>query len=180
MISNFFKIVFVLLFIFNQISGQTQSKGIKKCNCTVLLNPDYTGSINLYQSPNGKSSTEIRHNERDEDYIIFEVKKSTDRYFFVSANYSINGYIADGWIKKSNLLGVYSRKYEENDSLVLYKFPDRNLEANSVIKKYNIEFLKVIDCDYNWVRVQFKIGDKIYSGWIPPEMQCNNPYTTCN
>lgn len=46
--------------------------------------------------------------------------------------------------------------------------------------KYNPKMYEVIDFEGNWLKIKTKVGDKICQGWMPPEMQCSNIYSTCN
>lgn len=38
----------------------------------------------------------------------------------------------------------------------------------------------VVGCSGDWLKVKRIKGDKIYTGWLSPEMQCDNPYSTCS
>lgn len=39
---------------------------------------------------------------------------------------------------------------------------------------------EVIDFEGKWLKIKAKINGKKYVGWIPPEEQCCNVYSTCN
>jgi hypothetical protein len=98
--------------------------------------------------------------------------------FYVIANYSINGIIGKGWIKRNDIaLGIYSKAYQSN--LKLYQKPSKASKISSTIGKY-IPQLYVIDCQNNWLLVDIEISGRKYFGWMDPDMQCSNPYTTCN
>ena len=47
-------------------------------------------------------------------------------------------------------------------------------------KEYNPNVYQVLDFEGKWLKVQVRIKGKIYVGWMSPEMQCANPYSTCS
>ena len=107
------------------------------------------------------------------------VRTSNDSMFQVSAEYSIQGHISDGWIDKNEHIGVYSRVYEEGKSLVLYAAP-RKGDVAAKIPHYVQTLIPVTGCEKGWVRVRMPDKGKVFEGWLPPEEQCANAYTTCN
>jgi hypothetical protein len=150
-------------------------------SCKILLDPDFKGSVKLYSTEHKKGIVKtINHDFKKEDFIYFKVLKTNDSMFYVSANYSFKGYIADGWIDKNNSkLGIYSRVYSDSDSLILYSFPNKS-KKSAVIKRYISSLIRVVDCKGDWLKVIVHIDKKNYQGWMPPEEQCANSYTTCN
>jgi hypothetical protein len=169
---------FVILYKGNAIAQVANSK--KVCNCTILMDPDFKGSVGLFSAPAGKVLKVIRHNFEAEDYLVLHVKESAGKFLYVSANYSIAGFIAKGWIKKDKPIGIYSRDYSPKDSLVLYSSPRNWKNKYLVLKESNSKFLSISDCDGDWLKVSIEYNNKTYEGWLPPNMQCANPYTNCN
>ncbi|HEU4551362.1 MAG TPA: hypothetical protein VFS25_00945, partial [Chitinophaga sp.] len=113
----------------------------------------------------------------EEDYLILHIIEESDSTFDVSAALAINGYVASGRVKKSDVLGVYSRAY--SGKLVIHETPQKGSKKRLISIKDN-EFLTVLSCRSKWVEVFFSSAGKGYVGWLPPEMQCDNPYSTCN
>lgn len=49
-----------------------------------------------------------------------------------------------------------------------------------VDEEYNPEMYEVTDFEGKWLKINAKIRGQVYSGWMPPELQCSNVYSTCN
>ena len=146
----------------------------------LLLDPGFRGTIRLYAAPDKKGRVKLlRHNVKAEDWIYFVVRASNDSMFQVSAEYSIQGHIADGWIDKNEHIGVYSRVYEDGKSLVLYAAPGEG-DVAAKIPHYVRTLIPVTGCEKGWVRVKMTDKGKVFEGWLSPGEQCADAYTTCN
>ena len=82
-------------------------------------------------------------------------------------------------IKKNNKLGIYSAAYGDLHC-ILYEKPYDRERVVVTEKEYNPNIHEVLDFEGKWLKVRIKIEDKVYIGWMPPEIQCSNPYTTCS
>ena len=144
---------------------------------SVFLDLDFTGEVTIFDKSNHVVKT-IKNDIENENYVMFELLQKNDSMFYVIAYWSLDyDVIAKGWINKNNHLGIYSATY--NSDLILYEKP-YNQEKIIVTDEYNSEIYKVTDFDGRWLKISTKIKNKVYSGWIPPEMQCSNVYSTCN
>lgn len=85
---------------------------------------------------------------------------------------------ADGWLFLGDYVCVYSRAYQ--GFLKLYNAPCESSGINSVVEGYDSGMYIVVGCSGDWLKVKRIKGDKIYTGWLSPEMQCDNPYSTCS
>jgi hypothetical protein len=168
-------IVVSILTLENHSPGQSTTH---KYDATVLLDSEFKGELNLLESPKGKVLVKLKNNIKREDYILLKIKDEKAGMFYVSASYAMKGHIADGWIQKGNEISIFSRAYDQ--PLELYASPDPHSKVESVIKKYSPQSMKVVGCSGQWLRVETLIEGKKYSGWLSPDMQCANPYTTCN
>ena len=80
------------------------------------------------------------------------------------------------YVKKGDI-AVNTRNYG-GKTLNLYKEPNK---TSAIIYKTNKEFTApIFNINDNWVYIGFKDenGKKIF-GWLEPDMQCGNPFTTC-
>ena len=146
----------------------------------VLLDPAYRGTVRLYSAPDKKKLVKtLRQNVKDEDWLYFEVKETNDSMFHVSAEFNIAGHVASGWIEKSQHIGVYSRVYEGGKSLILYAEPKKGV-AIAKIAGYTPKLIPVTDCSKGWAKVKVMNKGKEVEGWMPPEEQCTDSYSTCN
>ena len=160
-----------------KISAQNNSLN----NSCIFLDIDYTGAVNIYDKPGGKTIQSLKHDMEDENFLMFTILQKNDSMFLVNAYYSIPQFDSTsvtGWIKKNNKLEIYSRAY--NEPLILYTYPDKNKGVKTILKEYYPDMWIVTDCHKNWLKVKAMIEGKLYEGWISPEMQCCNVYTTCS
>lgn len=169
----------LLLFIFESSLSYSQIDS-RVCNSSFFLDIDYIGYISVYDKPSGKIIKQLRNDNDEGNYIIFNIVGKTNTMFYVNASYSLDedSIVVKGWIKKTNSLGIYSRAY--NSPLNLYKNPNRKSSIIISDRKYNPNMYNVIDCHGKWLKIKAIIKGKVYEGWIPPEMQCSNVYSTCN
>ena len=122
---------------------------------SVFLDIDFSGKIQIFDKPEGRVM------------------------FYITAYSSLdNTLITKGWIYKNNHIGIYSSTYNRN--FILYKIPYNEKEIIAIDKKYNPNIYEVIDFEGKWLKIKAKINGKKYVGWIPPEEQCCNVYSTCN
>lgn len=149
-----------------------------KYNIPVLMDINYTGVKYLYDKPDGRVIHKLAHDIKDEDYIVLTILDKSDTMFYINAEYSFKGYIGSGWIKKDKTICIYSRAY--NNELNLYKAPNYESGIQCTIPKYNPGLYTVTDCDDKWLRVNTYFEGKYYEGWLAPNMQCANPYSTCS
>jgi hypothetical protein len=172
------RLIIFIIFFYLGVDSYAQSSKTGKLNCLVLVDIKYTGSINLYDS-RGKIVKKLKHNLKEEDYLVLNIVGKNDSMYQVVASYAIKGFIAKGWVKKdSSVLGIYSRAYSSD--LNLYKSSKMDSGIECTIKKYTPDFFHIQDCRDNWLLVSMVISNKMYTGWLPPNMQCANAYSTCN
>ena len=85
----------------------------------------------------------------------------------------------EGWIKKSEPIGIYGRNYGDTP-LNLYTKPDKKSIVKTTINEWYNDSYRVLKCKNNWMYVKLKIRGEVHEGWLEPNMQCANQYTTCN
>lgn len=180
-LENMIKLFWVLFVIapFNMNAVAQNNSSISKCNCSILIDPEYKGWVSVLTVPGGKLLQRIQHNFKSQDFLTLTISESSGDYFHVLASYSIDdGPDTKGWVKASKIIGIYSANYSEN--LILYDRPHSNGKKVVVVKEYINTFLKVVGCHQKWLKIELNYKGKKFVGWMPPEMQCDNPYTTCS
>lgn len=174
LINKYFLYIVSIVFISSFLSfGIKQERNA----VDIFMDIDYDGIKYLYNTPGGRVIKKLQHNIEGEDFILFSIIGRNDSMFHVKAYYSMKGYISDGWIKKDKHLGIYSRAYDRN--LKLHKEPNTK---SSIIceERYKPEMYIVIDSYGQWLKIKVVINGKEHKGWISPEMQCANVYSTCS
>lgn len=177
---KFLYLILLLTNIGQKGFGQSANSGSSSCNCTVMLDPEYKGSIELYDSPNGRPTQSVRHNTKDEDYVVLTILGKQQGFFKVTMSYAQAGRFTDGWIKPGSPIGVFSRDYK-GKGLRIYSTPAKSGKPVYTIKGYATIFFRLTDCAAEgWAKVRFKHNGSFHEGWMAREDQCDNPYTTCN
>lgn len=145
---------------------------------SVFLDYEYTGEVYIFDKSHHIIRT-VNNDLENENIVMFKLLEKNDSMFFVVAYWALDEKkIAEGWIYKSNHLGIFSAAYARD--FVLYEEPyDRN-KIVVIDNEYNPEMYEVIDFKGRWLKIKARIENKFYEGWIPPEMQCSNVYSTCN
>ncbi|MGV3538904.1 MAG: hypothetical protein ACO1OQ_03785 [Rufibacter sp.] len=146
----------------------------------LLIDPEYRENIIVFDKPNGKAIASIKHDIEDEDFLIFNVTKQATDFFYGTLTYSISDKQITGWVKKAKHIGIYTRNYNPGEPLNFYSSPSKTSKVNITILKWNNALYQVTSVEKGWVFVKIKTGGKTVQGWLSPEMQCANYYTTCN
>lgn len=146
---------------------------------SVFLDIDFSGKIQIFDKPNGTIIKTLKNNIHEGDFIMFDLSEKNDSMFYITAYSSLdNTLITKGWIYKNNHIGIYSSTYNRN--FILYKIPYNEKEIIAIDTAYNPNMYEVIDFEGKWLKIKAKINNTDYEGWIPPEEQCSNVYSTCN
>lgn len=170
-------IAVILIFYFFNTCSFSQSKS--KLNACTFLDVSYKGSVEVFEKPGGKSLICINNDIDSSDYMQFLITDKNDSMFFVNVNHAIDGsFITKGWIRKTNSIGIYSSVYDKE--LKLYESPNKNSKVQCIVKEYSPEMYIVKDCVDNWLLVEITLNGIKYLGWMSPDMQCCNVFSTCS
>jgi lipoprotein len=146
---------------------------------TVFLNIEFSGTVAVYDIPHGKIIKYVQNDIEEEDFVMFDLLQKQDSMYYVIAYSGLTNIIlAKGWISKNNHLDIYFSAYDSD--LIVYKNAnDRGVKMFSD-KEHLFNDIEVLDFENNWLKIKFNYKGRSYNGWLPPEMQCANPYTTCS
>ncbi len=145
---------------------------------TVFLDVDFAGIVNVFDNPNGKIIKTIKND--NEDIVMFDLlQKQDSMYYVIAYSGETDQILVKGWIFQNTNLGVYSAAYGDLH-LSLYKTPSNRQQIVIAERVYNPNMYEVLDFEGKWLKVRTVINNKVYIGWMPPEMQCANPYSTCS
>lgn len=169
-------LIFIFFFsLVAKLNGQT------KCNCKALIDNLFMGEVSLFDKPNGKLIKKLSHNAYKEDYLVVTIIDESSDYFKVKIKYSLESKKEfKGWMKKVDHIGIYTRNYEPNEKLNLYSEPNSKSKIKSEVIGWSNKPYAIQKCDGKWVYIKFEQEGIVKEGWLEPEKQCANPYTTCN
>lgn len=147
---------------------------------SVFLNPKFEGAVEVFDfPPHGKLEKRLRNNLEEEDIVMFDLLQKNDTMYYVLAYSGLTDEVlATGWIYKDNNLTVDFSAYDRD--LVIYRNVNDRSDKIVSDKEHLVTDVEVIDFEGDWLKIRFKYKGKAYVGWLPPEMQCANPYTTCS
>lgn len=104
---------------------------------------------------------------------IFNIQKAKGSWLKISIPTLHN---STAWINAGGL-GTATRNYD-NKPILLYQKPDK--KSKTVSELHGQQIVLIYGCSGHWAYVKGKGKDgKEVEGWLEPEMQCPNPYTTC-
>ncbi|GHA62359.1 hypothetical protein [Pontibacter akesuensis] len=146
----------------------------------LLIDPEYKGNITIYDQPSGKVIAAVKQNFDEEDFLFLTATKQTTDFFYGTLEYSISGKQGKGWIKKGKFIGIYARNYDAGKTLSLYAEPRKSSKTTFTIQNYDNRLYQVTSINKGWVYVKVEHQGKIKQGWLAPDMQCANAYSTCN
>ena len=146
---------------------------------TVFLNIEFEGTVTVFDIPHGKITKYVQNDIKEEDFVMFDLLQKQDSMYYVVAYSGLTDRIlAKGWISKNNHLDIYFSAYDRD--LVIYKNANDRKKKMFSDKEYLFDNIEVLDFENNWLKIKFNYKGRSYNGWLPPEMQCANPYTTCS
>lgn len=148
----------------------------KTCNCSAILFKKQQ-QVPIVNNK-GKVTCYIINDTIKEDYYVVTIFKISHNMAYVSASATLYDTIPrQGWIK-TKYLGIYPSSFLK---INLYSKPDLKSKIKSQIIKPEYYPLNIYDCSGEWLYVKYLDADKKYKeGWLAPEDQCSNPYSTCN
>lgn len=155
-------------------------KSASKCNCGGFVNWEQKVSVRLFDQPNGKVIDTLSANIKMENFLVFAIIDTANNWFKVEIGKAINSKSKIGWIKKGNYLGTFASNYVDGDTLFLYTKPTFNSTPADTLTKWNPNIYQITGCSGEWVKVRLTTSNKTLEGWLAPDKQCPNPYTTCN
>jgi len=171
--------IFTLLFL--TFSGLSSAQSANQCSCSALIDPDFNSKILLYSKPGRELIRVFQNDSAKEDFLTLTIDRDSAGFFRVTIqNEESPAQKKKGWIKKTKTIGTYTRNYEQNDTLFLYSKPDMRSKIQSSIPEWVNSMFTIKRCSKRWVYVSIVYKGKIREGWLRPEKQCANPYTTCN
>jgi hypothetical protein len=174
------KKLLIYIFCFSLLTksfGQTKSN----CDCGAIIDINYKNEISIFDKPNGTIIQKLKHDFEKEDYLTMTILKDSSDYYKVNISYSIkeNSNVI-GWLNKDNNIGTFTKNYSPKERINLYTEPNKKSKVKTNIQNWTNQLYIIEKCNEKWVYVRIKYKGKNKEGWLEPEMQCNNPYSTCN
>jgi len=176
---SYLKSVLLIFIVAFTCFSQSKVPSPNPCDCNlkgILYVPDSVVT-NILAKPNGKILKSIKL-KIDDERIVFDIIGHRSGWLNVLYDYTDSSKI--GWVN-GDLVGLWLMR----PSTPLYK----KANINSQIIAYISQFYEgeksdhpvlVIGCQGSWAFVKAKDKDgKIVKGWLAPEDQCANPYTSC-
>lgn len=174
------KIIFyklILLCVLQFVCLQLSISQERKCSCTAILVPKQV-NVPVYKDTIKKIIIgKIINDTINEEYYILSIIKINKQWAYVNASTPFDSTPKIGWIQ-TKYIGIYPSNFS---SINLYTFPNKNTKIKSIIIKPEYYPFNVLDCRGKWLYVSYLDADgRIKEGWLAPEDQCSNPYSTCN
>ena len=111
-----------------------------------------------------------------ENYPLIAILSITDSMAYVCVDYPLGGPSKQGFMKTEYLgirLAVYS------DSVKVMSAPSYSSRIAFTINNPQWgNMYRIYDAKEKWLLIQ-NLDNECEKGWLAPEYQCDNPYTTC-
>lgn len=170
----YFYIIVCFFILGNSYWGYSQKK---YCQGGALLVPRHY-YVMLYDFPNGNIIDSIMNDTIKEDFLLICIKAIHNNYANISAIHVLDSIDREGWVQLK-YLGINPANY--SSTLFLYSYPDRNsIVIDSILNPQWGDLYPILNCKDNWLYIKTYNGGQWREGWMSPEDQCDNPYTTCN
>ena len=144
-----------------------------------FIDIDYYGLIPLLDSPDGDTLLLVQNDSITENYHYVALIDQASTFFKVILLDSFWEKEGEGWLSNEHIQ-IFDRMYSSDDPLILYSKPDINSPPVYVVDTYSFYSLQVIGFSDKWLKIRFFSEKKDVIGWLSPEMQCCNIFTTCS
>ena len=169
------KLILTIVLLIFSIENNAQT-----INCDLLIDPEYKGVVLVYDKPSGNETISVKHDFINQDFLTLTVIKETQDYFYGILQFAISERKTKGWLRKSKYIGTFARNYHPKFALKLYSNPSYKSKLNSIVPTWTNQIYQVTSINKDWVYVKLNYKGKLKQGWLSPDMQCPNPYSTCN
>ena len=146
----------------------------------LLLRLSEEASCLLYDSTRLCVIDTLKHDFQNENYIMLRVDSNYEDMIYVEPIWTL-GFLYEstpykkGWIYLSKDIIVFPHDAQ----FPLYAEP--SYMSDSVIVVGTYDELPVIKYNNGWIyTVAYDTTGGEFAGWLSPQYQCANPYTTCN
>ena len=166
----------LLLLIGGILIGCKSSKDI--CIGDAILIPKHT-YIPIYKDKGIHIVDSIINDTIKESYPFICIYKLEGNYAYVSMGVPFNDILLEkkGWVELK-YIGTNLAYYD--DVVPVMKQPDdKSIVVFQINKPHWGDIYPIIDAYDKWLKIQ-NVYDPKEIGWVAPEYQCNNPYTSCN
>ena len=160
----------------------------KNNSVTTFLNCDSVYTISVYNKPSTKDvglKISSKQNEIDEVVMLHILNTNDSMYYAKIYSGQTDSIYAQGWIMKSVPLYTMLKTYEPNRIIPVYSNAYDDHSIVHVINSNNIPetgMVKIVDISMKNSRVKVNVSynNENIEGWIPLQLLCGNPYTTCS
>ncbi len=158
----------------NSYFGYSQKK---YCQGGALLIPRHL-YVMLYDTPDGNVIDSIMNDTIKEDYLSICIKQIQNDYADIAAVYTFDSIDKEGWIQLK-YLGINPANYSSKLFLHLYPNEDSTIVDSITYPQWG-DLYSILKCKDDWFYIKTYNDGKWREGWMSPEDQCDNPYSTCN
>ncbi len=141
-----------------------------KASCLLIPTQEY---VMMYKTMNETIPFDsIINDSIKESYVVIGIHKISSNMAFVKTENTLGTIEHKGWVDK-RFLGIFLSQ----PNIFLYDQPKHNSRVcDSIRGVFWGDWVPIIDCKNKWIYTS-KNG---HEGWIAPQDQCDNPYSSCN
>lgn len=129
----------------------------------------------IYNSPNGVIMDSIVNKPTNDELYVMEIFECKNDWFFVDACLPLSDSISyRGWIRYPDV-GIYMKDFH---NVKIYDHPSYDSSVKLELENAEWGPYVVIGVKGMWVQIELDHRGLKVVGWLPPENQSSNPYTT--
>lgn len=174
------KLLWLLIVATNLIAQNASSIAVEG----YIIDSDTTGT-NIREKPNGKIKKTLHFKDRCAIATSVLISACSNGWLLVTTDddciEKITGWMHSSLVFTSVNLKFTGESFEDFKPIpiYLYKLPQKASPKVYVVNKdQNVNIIKY---EGLWVYVKCKdVNNRVVYGWLSPEDQCSNPFTTCS
>jgi hypothetical protein len=165
-------IIFILAIFLFFGNSESFSKNRSKVRA-ILIVKDTLGTV-VYGTPSGKISGRIKACFDCEGKMSLQLIDAQPKWLKLLWDST-----KVGWVPTNSVVvGVYTKR-PINGKICIFSNSSKNSAVKAELPNTD-QFAQILSIRNDWVLVKVRdINNKWVQGWLPPDCQCPEPYTSC-
>jgi len=129
----------------------------------------------IFDSPNSMIVDSVVNNPANDELYVLEIAECKKDWFFVNVYHPLSDSISHtGWIQYPNV-GIYMRDF---GYVKIYDLPSYDSSVKLELEHAEWGPYVVTGINGDWMQIELNYHGLKICGWLSPEHQSSNPYTT--
>ena len=162
----------IILFLYCLLFTICCNSSHKPVSSVLITSDRYT---KIFDRPNGAIVDSIVNSPAIDELYVMEIIECKNEWFFIEAHLPTSDSTSHiGWIRYPNV-GIYMKDFH---NVKLYDHPSYDSSVKLELENAEWGPYVVIGIKGTWVQIELDYRGLKVAGWLSPENQSSNPYTT--